>query len=58
MLNNSFEKKKFMKILFSKYTFPIEYNKRNLDLIFEKILYFFHLLIVMILYQKMVKEYM
>ena len=41
MLNNSFEtKKKFMKILFSKYTFPIQYNKRKLDLIFEKILYF------------------
>lgn len=41
MLDNSFEtKKKFLKILFNNYTFPIEYNKRNLDPIFEKILYF------------------
>lgn len=40
-LNNSFDMKiKFLEILFKKYTFPIEYNKRKLDSIFEKILYF------------------
>jgi hypothetical protein len=37
--NDFTEIKKILKILFDNYTFPIEYNKRKLDHIFEKILY-------------------